>query len=60
MKTLRGGNNWKVAGVLFLLAAFTGILLVVPVLRSAPDGKRTIDLPAMANPPAERSSHSAP
>jgi hypothetical protein len=60
MKTLRGGNNWKAAGVLFLLAAFTGILLLVPVLRSAPDATRAIDLPAMSNLPAEGSSHSRP
>ena len=49
MKTLRGGNNWKAAGVLFLFAAFTGVLLLVPVLRPAPATTPGVDLPSMSN-----------
>jgi hypothetical protein len=60
MKTLRGGNNWKAAGVLFLMAAFIGILLLVPVLRSAPETTPAVDLPAMSNVPPVGNSHSRP
>jgi hypothetical protein len=49
-KTLRGGNNWKVAGVLFLLAAFIGILMLVPVLRPVPHTKGAVDLPSLSGP----------
>jgi predicted cobalt transporter CbtA len=49
MKTLRGGNGWKAAGVLFLLAGFLGVMLLVPTLRKAPAAG--VDVPAMSNAP---------
>ena len=60
MKTLRGGNGWKAAGLLFLLAGFLGVMLLVPTLRRAPTSVPTVDVPAMSNVPPPGSVHSQP
>jgi hypothetical protein len=60
METLRGGNNWKAAGVLFVLAAFLGVMLVVPALRRAPVVAPVVDLPSLFNVPPPGGSHVQP
>ena len=52
MQSLRGGNRWKMAGVLFVLAAFLGVMLLVPALRPAPVTTPEMDVPAMSNVPS--------
>jgi hypothetical protein len=59
METLRGGNSWKAAGVLFVFAAFLAVMLVVPALRRAPVAAPVVNLPSLYNVPPG-SSHVQP
>ena len=53
MATLRGGNRVKGIAFLVFMAAFGGVLLMVPMLRPPPDTESLVYLPSMTNvPPA--------
>jgi len=48
---LHAGNRWKGIGLLLLIAAVGGALLLIPALRKAPDTESGVNLPAMSNVP---------
>lgn len=53
MSTLRGGNRLKGVAFLLFMAAFGGVLLLVPMLRAPPVSDSLVDVPSMTNvPPA--------
>lgn len=57
MATLRGGNRLKGVAFLLFMAAFGGVLLMVPMLRAPPVDESLVDLPAMTNIPPAGSLH---
>lgn len=57
---LRTGNGLKGLGLLLLIAAVGGALLLVPALRKPPATQSPVNLPAMSNPPPPGSFHIEP
>lgn len=57
MATLRGGNRVKGMAFLLFMAAFGGVLLLVPLLRAPPASESWVDVPAMTNVPPAGSLH---
>jgi hypothetical protein len=54
---LHAGNGWKGLGLLLLIAAVGGALLLVPALRKGPDTESGVNLPAMSNVPQSGRLH---
>ncbi|HVZ33389.1 MAG TPA: hypothetical protein VG963_13245 [Polyangiaceae bacterium] len=57
---LRTGNGLKGLGLLLLIAAVGGALLLVPALRKPPVTESPVNVPAMSNPPAPGTFHIEP